>query len=237
MTKMSSVKNGSGNSEKQQETVVDRIRRIISDDIISGALGPGVRLDEQGLADRFSVSRTPIRETLSQLSALGLVEKRPHKGVIVLVQSHERLLQLFEVMAELEGACARFAAERMTDEERAHLKRMHAAAVVLAKRGDIDQYERHNTEFHRLIYNGTHNSALVETAFEARRRVFHFRRAQFRLENRVRLSQQEHGRIVRAILKGDANAAYDSAKAHILIVREASATLILENASRARVPV
>jgi len=234
---MSSVKNGSGNSEKQQETVVDRIRRIISDDIISGALGPGVRLDEQGLADRFSVSRTPIRETLSQLSALGLVEKRPHKGVIVLVQSHERLLQLFEVMAELEGACARFAAERMTDEERAHLKRMHAAAVVLAKRGDIDQYERHNTEFHRLIYNGTHNSALVETAFEARRRVFHFRRAQFRLENRVRLSQQEHGRIVRAILKGDANAAYDSAKAHILIVREASATLILENSSRARVPV
>ena len=77
----------------KRETVVDRLRRILSDEIVTGVLGPGVRLDEQSLADRFEVSRTPIRETLSQLSALGLVEKRPHKGVVVLVQTRERLLQ------------------------------------------------------------------------------------------------------------------------------------------------
>ena len=230
---MPSQKNGSTDAETQRETVVDRLRRILSDEIVTGVLGPGVRLDEQGLADRFSVSRTPIRETLSQLTALGLAEKRPHKGVVVLVQSHERLLQLFEVMAELEGACARFAAERMGDEEKAHLKRMHDEAVVLVEGDDIDGYEQHNTEFHRLIYNGTHNPALVETAFEARRRVFHFRRAQFRLANRVRLSQAEHEQIVGAILQGDGNAAYESAKAHILTVREASARLIAGDPQRA----
>jgi DNA-binding GntR family transcriptional regulator len=74
---------------------------------------------------------------------------------------------------------------------------------------------------------------LVETAFEARRRVFHFRRAQFRLANRVRLSQAEHERIVDAILQGDGNAAYESAKAHILTVREASARLIAGDPPRA----
>lgn len=229
---MRSCTDASSDTEFRHETVVDRIRRILSDEIVTGALGPGIRLDEQGLADRFSVSRTPIRETLSQLSALGLVEKRPHKGVVVLMQSHERLLQLFEVMAELEGACARFAAERMNEEEKRHLKRMHQDAVALAKGDDIDGYERHNTEFHRLIYNGTHNPALVETTFEARRRIFHFRRAQFRLANRVRLSQKEHGRIVRAIVRGDGNAAYESAKAHILTVREASARLIADSEPR-----
>lgn len=226
---MPSGKNGISEIEKQRETVVDKLRRILSDEIVTGVLGPGVRLDEQGLADRFSVSRTPIRETLSQLSGLGLVEKRPHKGVIVLVQSHERLLQLFEVMAELEGACARFAAERMIREEKAHLKRMHNNAACLVEDDDIDRYEQHNTEFHRLIYDGTHNPALVETAFEARRRVFHFRRAQFRLANRVRLSQEEHEQIIDAIVQGDGNAAYESAKTHILTVREASARLITDS--------
>jgi DNA-binding GntR family transcriptional regulator len=211
---------------ERRDTVVDRLRRIISDEIVTGALGPGVRLDEQGLADRFSVSRTPVREALSQLVGLGLVEKRPHKGVVVLMQSYERLLQLFEVMAELEGACARFAAERMTRHERAHLRRMHATAMVLVEENDTEKYAEHNTEFHRLIYDGTHNPALVETAFEARRKVFHFRRAQFRLANRVQLSQEEHECIVAAISRGDPNSAYESAKQHILTVREAAAQLI-----------
>jgi DNA-binding GntR family transcriptional regulator len=216
-------------AETQRETAVDQLCRILSDEIVTGVLCPGVRLDEQSLADRFSVSRTPIREALSQLAGLGLVEKRPHKGVVVLVQSHMRLLQLFEVMAELEGACARFAAERMTAEETAHLRKMHEAAAALVEDGDVDEYEEHNTEFHRLIYDGTHNPALVEMAFEARRKVFHFRRAQFRLENRVRLSQEEHEGIVDAICQADADRAYESAKKHILTVREAAAKLPATN--------
>jgi DNA-binding GntR family transcriptional regulator len=209
-----------------RETVVDQLCRILSDEIVTGVLGPGIHLDEQSLTDRFSVSRTPIRETLSQLAGLGLVEKRPHKGVVVLMQSYERLLQLFEVMAELEGACARFAADRMTGQEKLHLRRIHEGAVALVEANDVDDYEKHNTEFHRLIYDGTHNPALVETAFEARRKVFHFRRAQFRLADRLRHSQEEHERIVSAISRGDANDAYESAKQHILTVREAASELL-----------
>lgn len=215
-----------------RETVVDQLRRVLSDEIVTGVLGPGVRLDEQGLADRFSVSRTPIREALSQLAGLGLVEKRPHRGVVVLMQSHERLLQLFEVMAEIEGACARLAAQRMTGDEKAHLREVHNAAVALVENNDIEGYEDHNTEFHRLIYEGTHNPAMVETAFEARRKVFHFRRAQFRLSNRLRQSQEEHQGIVAAILRCDPNNAYECANRHILTVREAAAQIIATNPTR-----
>jgi DNA-binding GntR family transcriptional regulator len=211
------------------ETVVDRLRRILSDEIVTGALGPGVRLDEQTLADRFKVSRTPVREALNQLSALGLVQKRPHRGVVVIVQTQERLLQLFEVMAELEGACARFAAERMSEGERRALRQLHDGAGRLVAAHDVVRYESLNTRFHGAIYDGTHNPALVEATSEARRRVFHFRRAQFRLADRLRLSHQEHGRIVEAIERHHGAAAYDAMKAHMFVVREAAAEVVVPN--------
>ncbi|MFG1297071.1 GntR family transcriptional regulator [Xanthobacter variabilis] len=212
--------------DEKRELIVDQLRRVLSEEIVTGVLGPGVRLDEQSLADRFQVSRTPVREVLSQLSVLGLVERRPHRGVVVLQQSQERLLQLFEVMAELEGACARFAAERMSPEEKALLTAVHAQAAAVAEAEDATAYDELNTRFHRLIYDGTHNSALVELALDARRRVFHFRHAQFRIVNRVRNSHEEHCRVVTAILAGDGAGAYEAMKAHILTVKDVSSAMV-----------
>lgn len=212
--------------DAKRELIVDQLRRVLSEEIVTGVLGPGVRLDEQSLADRFQVSRTPVREVLSQLSVLGLVERRPHRGVVVLQQSKERLLQLFEVMAELEGACARFAAERMTAAEKETLFALHTRAAPLVERDDIDGYEELNGAFHRCIYDGTHNPALVELTLDAQRRVFHFRHAQFRMPNRIRNSHAEHHAVVAAIDKGDGNTAYEAMKTHILAVKEASTVVV-----------
>ena len=202
------------------------LRDAIAQAIATGDFKPGEHLDEVALATRYGVSRTPIRETLSQLSALGLVEKRPHKGVVVLVQTRERLLQLFEVMAELEGTCARFAAERMSPDEKCQLHRLHEQSALCVGGEDRAGYETINTKFHQAIYDGTHNPALVETAYEARRRVFHFRSAQFRIAERISLSHAEHERVIEAIDASDGNAAYESMKAHILTVREAAASVV-----------
>ena len=60
---------------KPPETRTSRLGRVLADEIVAGRLGPGVRLDEQSLADRFELSRTPVREALVQLAAMGLVEK------------------------------------------------------------------------------------------------------------------------------------------------------------------
>lgn len=62
---------------------VDEVTRVLADDIVSGRLPPGVKLDEQMLADRFRTSRTPIREALGQLAVGGLVDKRPRRGAVV----------------------------------------------------------------------------------------------------------------------------------------------------------
>ena len=96
-------------------TTVDQMVRAIGDRIVTGFLRPGEKLDEASLAARFDVSRTPVREAIGQLSAMGLVERRPNRGAIVAVVTQEHLASMFS-MAEL-SICARLR-QRMTAGER-----------------------------------------------------------------------------------------------------------------------
>src|ERR1700760_123675 len=98
----------------------DRVRRQIADQIISGALRPGQELDEKKLAEAFNVSRTPVREALRQLAAASLVDWRPHQSAIVAKITPSKMVEMFEVMAELEGFCGRLAARRLTPSGTAH---------------------------------------------------------------------------------------------------------------------
>ena len=90
----------------------DVIARKIEDEILTGTLIPGDRLDERALALRFGVSRTPVREAIGRLASLGLIEVKPRSGSFVAEVRLEELLQIFEVMAQLEGLCARYWPER-----------------------------------------------------------------------------------------------------------------------------
>jgi DNA-binding GntR family transcriptional regulator len=197
--------------------------RAIADGIVTGMLHPGEKLDEATLAARFEVSRTPVREALRQLSAMGLVDRRPNRGAIVAVVTQKHLASMFESMAELEAICARLAAERMTPAERRELELQHQAAARLVYLGAEEAYEAHNTEFHSRLYAGAHSSHVEELTVLTRSRLAPFRRAQFRLPERLEKSWREHDAIVSAILQGDGIAAGTAAKAHVSIVSEASA--------------
>ena len=206
-------------------TRVEHLTRRLADDIASGLLGPGFRLDEQTLAERFAVSRTPVREALGQLVAIGLAERRPHRGVLVAAVGPERLGHMFEVMTELEGSCARFAAERMDAAERGVLQHLHEASASAAAADDAAAYVEHNRAFHRAVYLGTHNPFLVETTQDVRRRLAPFRNAQFHLGGRPSASFAEHGRVVAAIAAGDGTAAHAAMVRHIARVRDAYRSL------------
>ncbi len=201
---------------------VDELCRQLADDIMEGTLLPGIRLDEMGLATRFGVSRTPVREALRQLEAMGLVQKRPNRGVVVTVITRERLTQMFAAMAELEAACARLAAQHMSAAERDALQTLHRASLGLVQSGDIQAYERVNQQFHMALYRGCHNGPLLEMAQAMRRRVAPFRRAQFRVVGRLGQSLDEHDKVVTCILRGDPDGAATAMRSHILTVRDAS---------------
>lgn len=132
---------------------VDKMREQLEQDIITGVFQPGDRLDEVSLAKRFSTSRTPVRETLQRLAASGLVEHRPRRGVFVRQISLTELVEMFDVMAELEGMCGRLAARRITSEQLKRLKASMKVCENAAKPDDADNYYAATANFIYLFMN------------------------------------------------------------------------------------
>jgi DNA-binding GntR family transcriptional regulator len=203
-----------------RRTRAEELRLQLADEIVRGTLQPGSGLDEMELARRFGVSRTPVREAIRQLAASGLIEARAHRGAVVARPSEERLLGMFEAMAELEALCGGLAAERMTGAERHALEIAHDEMRTLVQVGDPQRFHELNEAFHGAIYVGAHNSYLAEITLATRARVQPFRRAQFRNLGRLAKSHLEHDRVVEAIQRGDRERAANTMRAHIVTVRE-----------------
>jgi len=204
-----------GNGRK---TLAEELRLQLADEIVRGALPPGAALDETELARRFGVSRTPVREAIRQLAASGLIEARAHRGAVVARPTEERVVGMFEAMAELEALCAGLAAERMTGAERRDLEAAHDALRLLVHSGDPQRYHELNEAFHGVVYAGSHNAYLAEMTLTTRARVQPFRRAQFRNLGRLAKSYTEHDGVVQAIMRGDRDTAADAMRAHIMTV-------------------
>jgi DNA-binding GntR family transcriptional regulator len=195
------------------------VRDALEQDIVTGKFLPGERLDELTLARRFEVSRTPIREALLQLGASGLVEQHPHRGTFVVERTPAAIVEMFEVMAELEGMCGRLAARRATRE---HLRALVAAheACQAVEADETDAYYYANEMFHRAIYVASGNAFLNEQAGMLHTRLKPYRRLQLRVPGRVRRSLLEHTQIVEAIKAGDGATAEAVLKSHIVIQGE-----------------
>ena len=210
----------SSTASQGRKTLAEELRLQLADEIVRGVLRPGSLLDETELANRFNVSRTPVREAIRLLSASGLVQVRAHRAALVAKPNAEQLAGMFEAMAELEALCAGLAAERMTAPERRNLEKIHEQLRALIQRGDPQDYHELNEAFHGSIYAGAHNECLAEMTLLTRARARPFRRAQFRNLGRLAKSHVEHDRVVMAILRGERAGAASAMHAHILTVRD-----------------
>ena len=222
-------------SESATQTRSEWIANEIAEAILRGDFAPGERLDEQALAARFKVSRTPVREALRHLSTSGLVNAQPRRGTTVSRITAEQLEELFVAMGEMEATCARLASLRMTPIERRRLEALHGKMAGLAAHNKIAAYAEANIEFHTAIYAGAHNAVLSETAFNLRRRLLPYRRAQFRAAGRLARSHGEHDRVVRAILSGSAGEAHAAMLQHVSLVEDAFESLSMLAKQKQRV--
>ncbi len=202
------------------EARTPRLRDRIEEKIATGIYGPGERLEENALADHFGVSRTPVREALQQLAATGLVELRGRRGAIVSAPDATRLLEMFEVMAELEAMCGRLAARRLLPEDEAVLSETFEACQRAADEGDPDAYYYENERFHHAVYAASGNRFLAEQAHALHKRLAPFRRLQLRVRNRMRASREEHRAILDAIIRGDGEGAAEHLRSHVAVQGE-----------------
>jgi len=204
-----------------KDTLATRVRETLADEILTGRMRAGTRLDEVSLARRFSVSRTPVREALRELAAVGLLDTRAHSGAAVAELATARLADMFEAVAELEAMCARLSALKMTTPERSRLEELHHHCGDLVKHGSADLYHAANADFHAAIRVGCHNAALEDAMETLRRRFAPLSRAQFRGEGRLADSYAEHDDVVRSILRGNAELAFKTMRRHVTRVQRA----------------
>lgn len=137
---------------------------------------------------------------------------------------------MFEAMGEVEALCGRFAAQRMTMEERAALLDQHEMMARIAQQGKADQYEVANTRFHQMIYAGSHNEDFIDMAEAMRLKLSPFRRSQLADAARIARSNAEHAQIVEAIVERDGKAAEKALRRHLLSAAQA----MLDKWARAR---
>lgn len=201
---------------KRSDLIADALETLI----LEGAFANGERLDEQQLSKRFDVSRTPLREAFQRLALSGLVEQIPRRGVFVRQPGVVQLMEMFEVMAELEAACARFAATRISDEalRDLHTTNERCNAAVAAR--DHDGYYRENEVFHAIIYRESGNSFLEKECKRLHKLLQPFRRLQLRLRGRLRQSMAEHEEIVAALEIGEEGRAERAMRMHVAVQGE-----------------
>jgi DNA-binding GntR family transcriptional regulator len=208
---------GSGAPSGRRPTQCAIVRSAIEQDIVTGALPPGAPLDEDAIAQRFSVSRTPVREALLQLIESGLVKKSPRQPAVVAPLDVRRLIQSFEVMSELEALCARLAARRISAQERKELSALQQEADAALARADHDAMGRLGSRFHRKIWHATHNEVLIETVSRFAIGLTPYRLFQLKSEGRPGANNEDHQALLALILGGQSDDAAALMKRHVSV--------------------
>ncbi len=193
------------------------IRATLEKEIFLGELPPGHRLDEQKLANRFGVSRTPLREALHYLANAGLVTMSLRRGATVASLTVPQVIEMLEVLAQIEALAAKLAASNMTDKELKELALIDQRCAKLVTKQEIAKYYQLSKEFHEKIYKASGNQFLADSCRALRNRVLRYLRYQLHSPGRAEASITEQRLIVSAILKRDGDGASDAARDHIKI--------------------
>jgi DNA-binding GntR family transcriptional regulator len=196
-------------------TLAESLRQRLEGAIAAGHLEPGSRLDEQEIAQRFGVSRTPVREAFRLMAANNLVELRGRQGATVRSIKAQALIEMFQVMAELEGLCARLAARRVSKRWGDEILEIHQRLVAAGRSGDIDEFYDINQEFHEAIYEASRNAYLAEQTRKLRNQVASYRRRVTHMPNRIVDTIREHEAIMQAILAHDPERAHSAMRDHV----------------------
>ncbi len=185
---------------------------LILDAIDAGAYRPGDRLVESELAERFGVSRTPVREALQRLETQGLLA-RDGRSLIVASLDHDQMAELYVVRGALEGLAARLAARHAAEEEVAVLRALCQEDRALL--GDPQALARANRRFHHQIHLASHNRFLVQQLGLVHRSMALMAETSLAAEGRGPHALAEHEAIVAAIAARDGDAAEAALRAHI----------------------
>ena len=208
--------------------VVEQIQQMI----IEGALAPGTRLNERLLCEKLGVSRTPLREALKILAALGLVELLPNRGAAVVRLSAQDIAETFEMISHLESMAGELACARITDPEINEIRALHFEMLACHARRDLPAYYRTNQQIHDLLNRAARNEVLRGIYITVNSRVKALRFSSNLDRERWDAAVREHTTMIAALEARDGKRLAAILQSHVLSKRDAA--LVTVNAQDVR---
>ena len=193
-----------------------RVFHKIRDDILNGKYKEHDELREAAIGEELGVSRTPVREAFRQLELEGLIHIVPNKGAYVTGITSKDVRDIYMIRAQLEGLCAKWATERISDaqmqemEENVYLAEFHAA------KGHTEQIASLDNRFHEIMYEACASKMLEHSLKDFHQYVYRIRKQTLAQGARSSASNDEHRKIMEAIKEKDGERACELAKIHML---------------------
>jgi DNA-binding GntR family transcriptional regulator len=188
---------------QHHQTLREKILENIRDAILKGDLKPGERVSEPDIAERYGISRTPIREAFRQLESEGYLTVIPRKGAVVAKHSEKDIEEFYSIKSVLEGYAAQLAAERMTPKDIDKLEAINNRLEKLSKSKDVKTFFRAHNEFHEYFIRAAGNKKLHELIQQLLKKFEYLRIASLSLPGRMEISVQEHKKIIEAFRNND----------------------------------
>lgn len=188
-----------------------QVYKNIKDSILNRTLLPGTQLKESELVKKLGVSRTPIREALSQLAQEGVIEIFPNKGAFVKSWEKEEVIEVLIIREALEGLAARLACGQQNSENierlEKHLKDYQEGKIT---------YAMTDERFHNDLIQASNSKRLIEMIQNTHDNLemMDMRKVNFKSDERIKESLHEHYRIIEALKSGDKEKAELCAREH-----------------------
>jgi DNA-binding GntR family transcriptional regulator len=211
----------------------DAVHQTLREAIMSGRLRPGDHLAEEYLARQFGVSRTPVREAILRLETEQLAERVPRRGLVVRDVPEREVLEVYTVRTSLDALAARLAATQSLPAERAQLRWINQQLAEAAGRGDDAAMAELNIQFHEAICEAAHNGMLLRFTRQIHDWVHRFGETTFSYPGRAPTAVAEHERVLEAIEAGDADAAEQLARDHMISARQVRMAMLRRDAREA----
>lgn len=207
--------------EYQDYSLRAKVFQNIKDNILNGVYQENDELRENTIAKELGVSRTPVREALRQLELEGLVRIIPNKGAFVTGITGQDVKDIYIVRSLLEGLCARWATENITEEQIDALEEIILLSEFHLNRGKKEQTQQVTEldgKFHQILYEASNSRILKHVLSDFHKYVKMARKASVANQDRAAKSIEEHKKILQAIKNKDANQAEAFANEHMMNV-------------------
>lgn len=197
-------------------SLTGKVFNKIREDILSGLYRENDELRENTIAQELGVSRTPVREALRQLELEGLVTIIPNKGAYVTGITNKDARDIYIIRSYLEGLCARWACDNITQEQLDGLEEILYLSDFHAQREHHEQLVELDNKFHELIYEASGSKILRHVLSDFHHYVERIRKITLSRPSRASKSNEEHKAIMEAIKNRDGELAEKLAHEHMM---------------------